>query len=109
MNSSSALVWFRNDLRVSDHPALTAAAASGLPLLCLYILDEESPGLRPPGGASRWRLDRALAALEEDLAARGGELHFLRGSAESLLPGVARAARTKIFWSRRYGGGGNRA
>ncbi len=105
MPSSSALVWFRNDLRVSDHPALTAAAASGLPLLCLYILDVESPGLRPPGGASRWRLDRALAALEADLAARGGKLHFLRGSAERLLPDVARAARAdKIFWSRRYGG-----
>ncbi len=105
MPKPTALVWFRNDLRVSDHAALTAAAASGLPLLCLYILDEESPGPRPPGGASRWRLDRALAALEEDLAARGGKLHFLRGPAEELLPEVARAAGAqKIFWSRRYGG-----
>ncbi len=105
MPQPAALVWFRNDLRVSDHPALTAAAASGLPLLCLYMLDEESAGLRPPGGASRWRLDRALAALEDDLAARGAKLHFLRGPAERLLPEVARAARVeKIFWSRRYGG-----
>jgi deoxyribodipyrimidine photo-lyase len=105
MPKPTALVWFRNDLRVSDHPALAAAAASGLPLLCLYVLDEQSPGLRPLGGASRWRLDRALAALEQDLAARGGKLHFLRGQAERLLPEIARAARAeKIFWSRRYGG-----
>jgi deoxyribodipyrimidine photo-lyase len=105
MSEPVSLVWFRNDLRVSDHPALAAAAASGLPLLCLYLFDEESPGLRPPGGAGRWRLDRALSALETELATRGGKLHFLRGPAEKLIPGVARAAKAKkIFWSRRYGG-----
>ncbi|MCI4679579.1 DNA photolyase family protein [Rhodoblastus acidophilus] len=105
MPQPCALVWFRNDLRVSDHPTLAMAAASGLPLLCLYILDAESPGLRPPGGASLWRLDRALAALERELASRGGELHFLRGPAETLLPEVARAANAqRIFWSRRYSG-----
>jgi deoxyribodipyrimidine photo-lyase len=46
-----------------------------------------------------------LAALEEDLAARGAKLHFLRGPAQRLVREVARAARAeKIFWSRRYGG-----
>ncbi|HUO53474.1 MAG TPA: deoxyribodipyrimidine photo-lyase [Rhodoblastus sp.] len=100
----AALVWFRNDLRLSDHPALQAAVASGLPLLCLYILDDESPGLRPLGGASRWRLDRALAALEGELAQRGATLYFLLGTAETLLPRVAKAANARIFWSRRYGG-----
>jgi deoxyribodipyrimidine photo-lyase len=106
MPQPTALVWFRNDLRVSDHPALAAAAASGLPVLCLYILDDESLGLRSLGGASRWRLDRALAALEGELARRGVTLHFLRGAAEKLLPEVAAAAQaTRLFWSRRYGGG----
>lgn len=28
--SAPAIVWFRNDLRVADNPALTAAARSGL-------------------------------------------------------------------------------
>lgn len=105
MPQPQALVWFRNDLRVSDNPALSAAVASGLPLLCLYILDEGGPDRRAPGGASRWRLDRSLAALEGELARRGATLFFLRGSAEILLPRVAEAAgATQIFWSRRYGG-----
>jgi deoxyribodipyrimidine photo-lyase len=98
----TALVWFRNDLRLADNPALTAAVASGQKILCVYIHDDQGEGLRPAGGASRWRLDLALRALSESL---GGELHFLRGDAEDLLPRLAEAsAADKIFWNRRYGG-----
>ena len=52
MPASPAIVWFREDLRLADHPALDAAVASGRPLLCVFILDEGSPGLRGRGGAS---------------------------------------------------------
>jgi len=38
-NTPPAIVWFRQDLRLADNPALTAAAASGQPLLPVYILD----------------------------------------------------------------------
>lgn len=48
-----AIVWFRDDLRLHDHPALTAAAKTGAPLVCLYVFDEDSRGLRPMGGAAR--------------------------------------------------------
>jgi deoxyribodipyrimidine photo-lyase len=104
MSSPCALVWFRNDLRLGDHPALTAAVATGLPLLCLYILEEDA-GLRPRGAASRWRLDAALRALAADLRAKGGRLDVLRGCAEDLLPRLAeQAGAAHVFWSRRYGG-----
>jgi len=56
------LVWFRDDLRVSDHPALAAAATSGRPVVVLYVLDDDSPGLRPLGAASRWWLAGSLRA-----------------------------------------------
>ncbi|MBV6657962.1 MAG: deoxyribodipyrimidine photo-lyase, partial [Devosiaceae bacterium] len=46
------LVWFRNDLRVDDNPALAAAHASGAPVCALYVLDDSAE--RPLGGASRW-------------------------------------------------------
>ena len=36
------IVWFRNDLRLSDHPALTAAAETGATILPLYILDDDA-------------------------------------------------------------------
>ena len=53
--SASVLVWFRDDLRVADHPALTEAAHSKWPVIALYVLDETS-GLRPLGGGVRRRL-----------------------------------------------------
>jgi deoxyribodipyrimidine photo-lyase len=103
--SPSALVWFREDLRLADNPALAAAVATGLPLLCVYLFDDRSPGFRTTGGATRWRLDLSLAALEAGLAQRGGELHVLRGAAEDLLPGLVEAAGARrLFWNRRYGG-----
>ncbi len=106
MENHAAIVWFRNDLRLTDNPALAAACASGLPLLCLYIHDEQAEGLRPLGGASRWRLNLALQALSQAIARRGGELHFLRGSAEDALPRLAeKIPEAKILWNRRYGGG----
>lgn len=106
LSGRPALVWFRNDLRLADHPALTAACASGAPLLCLYVQDEVSEGLRPRGAASRWRLDLALHELEQDLRAIGGRLDILAGPAEDLIVELARAADVEnIFWNRRYAGG----
>jgi len=99
------MVWFREDLRLGDNPALAAAAATGLPLLCVFVCDDASEGLRPCGAAAGWRLDRALAALEADLARFNGRLHFLRGASDALLPKLARAAHaTKACFSRRHGG-----
>jgi len=68
------IVWFRDDLRLSDHPALHAASSAGAPVICLYILDDQSPGLaaaRPAGGAARWWLAQSLRDLQERLGAIG--------------------------------------
>ena len=101
--SGPAIVWLRDDLRLADQPALAAAAASGSPILCIYVFDEESPGLRPLGGASRWWLHHSLAALAASLEAIGGRLDILHGRAGELVPAVARAAGAACaFWTRRY-------
>ena len=98
-----ALVWLRDDLRLADQPALAAAVASGAPVLCIFVLDEQSPGLRPLGGASRWWLHHSLAALGESLAAIGGRLDILHGPAGEIVPAAARAANAScVFWTRRY-------
>jgi len=62
------IVWFRDDLRLSDHPALHEAAVSGAPVIGPYVLDEQSRALKPPaarplGGAARWWLAQSLRAL----------------------------------------------
>ncbi len=60
------IMWFRQDLRLADQPALTAAAAAG-PVLPVYILDDVTPGDWRWGGASRWWLHHSLARLGEKL------------------------------------------
>ncbi len=61
------VMWFRQDLRLGDNPALCAAVASGRPVLPLYILDDVSSGAFQMGAASRWWLRRSLQALDGDL------------------------------------------
>ncbi|HRE22057.1 MAG TPA: deoxyribodipyrimidine photo-lyase [Rhabdaerophilum sp.] len=96
------LHWFRNDLRLGDNPALTRAFAAR-ECLTVFVL-EENPGHRPPGGASRWWLHHSLAALEVDLQAKGGRLHFLRGNSREIIPALATAFDCDLVtWNRRYG------
>ncbi|MBO1740473.1 deoxyribodipyrimidine photo-lyase [Leifsonia sp. TF02-11] len=100
-----AVVWFRDDLRVGDNPALDAAVRSGRPVVCVYLWDDVSPGLRPPGGASRWWLHHSLLALDAELRDRGSRLLVRRGAAETELAAlVAELDAAALFWNRRYGG-----
>jgi len=97
------LLWFRRDLRLADNPALAAAVATGRPVLPIYIHDEETPGLRPPGGASRWWLHHSLASLRETLAERGATLILRRGPAAAVIDAiVAETGADAVFWNRLY-------
>ncbi|MEV8268335.1 deoxyribodipyrimidine photo-lyase [Microbacterium sp. NPDC076911] len=103
--ASTSIVWFRDDLRLADNPALLAALERGEPVLCLFVLDEESPGVRPLGGAARWWLHHSLASLGERLRERGAELVLRRGPAAQVVQEfVQDADASAIFWNRRYGG-----
>ncbi|MBG6084568.1 cryptochrome/photolyase family protein [Zhihengliuella flava] len=101
----TTLVWFRDDLRLADHPALRAALEKEGPVICLYVLDEESAGVRSLGGAARWWLHHSLEALADRVQDRGGTLVLRRGPAADVVPEVADAAGADaVFWNRRYGG-----
>ena len=98
----SALVWFRNDLRVEDNAALNAAVETGLPVLCLFIRDVSSP-VRTLGSAQQWWLHHSLTALSGKLRALGGELVLKTGDAAAVLDTViAGSGATHVFWNRRY-------
>jgi deoxyribodipyrimidine photo-lyase len=101
--TAAVLMWFRNDLRLSDNPALHAAAATGTPVVPVYILDDEAPGHWRPGGASRWWLDGSLAELQCRLEAIGSRLILARGPTREILTRLARetGART-VYCSRAY-------
>src|SRR5450432_1650543 len=99
---SPCIVWFRDDLRLSDHPALHAASKSGAPVICLYVLDEESraPHARPLGGAARWWLAQSLKALQADLRSAGVALILRRGPAAKVIGDLAQEAKAgAVFWN----------
>jgi deoxyribodipyrimidine photo-lyase len=99
------LVWLRDDLRIADNPALHAATQSGGPVVVVYLLDDESEGIRPIGSASRWWLHHSLTALEESLRELGGTLVLRRGRAEVEIPKlVSEVDAAAVFWNRRYSG-----
>ncbi|MCR2792225.1 DNA photolyase family protein [Microbacterium sp. zg.Y625] len=100
-----SIVWFRDDLRLADNPALCAAIDRAEPVVGLYVLDEQSPGIRPLGGAARWWLHHSLASLGERLRERGGALVLRRGAAAGIVrETVADVGAGAVFWNRRYGG-----
>ncbi len=98
-----AIVWFRNDLRLDDNPALQAALDEGYAPVPVYVHapEEESPWA--PGAASEaWR-HRSLAALESDLQRRGSTLLYRRGpTAEALGVLIEDSGAEAVFWNRRY-------
>ncbi|WP_395244344.1 cryptochrome/photolyase family protein [Agromyces sp. MMS24-K17] len=104
MTGRPTLVWFRDDLRVADHPALHAAIERGRPVVAAYVLDEASAGVRPLGGAARWWLHGSLAALAADLDDLGIPLVLRRGPAAHVVRDlVAESGADAVTWNRRYG------
>lgn len=96
------LVWFRDDLRTEDHPALSAAMGQG-PTVGIYILDEQTSGIRPLGGAAKWWLHHALLDLHASLEALGVPLLVFRGEPSRVFERLAsQLAVNQVHWNRRY-------
>lgn len=103
VSTDPVIVWFRQDLRIADNPALSAAATTGRPVVALYILDDETPGEWRIGGASRWWLHHSLEALSADLENLGSRLILKRGEAAKVLKSiVAETGAGTVFWNRLY-------
>ena len=101
--TGATIVWFRQDLRLRDNPALHAAAAIGAAVLPVYVWSPEEEGDWPPGSASRWWLHHSLIALDRDLQERGSRLILARGPALDALQNLAaESAATTVHWNRRY-------
>lgn len=91
-----AIMWFRDDLRLRDNPALYKAMECDA-VLPIFILDETE---RPLGGASRWWLHRSLELLKEKT---GGALRCYKGQAEQILPMLIESeAVTDIFYNQSF-------
>jgi deoxyribodipyrimidine photo-lyase len=95
--SQPVIMWFRQDLRLADHSALTAAAAAG-PVVAVFILDDATPGEWCWGGASRWWLHNSLAALNSalPLVLRSGE------TVSVLQTLIEESNATAVYFTRDY-------
>jgi deoxyribodipyrimidine photo-lyase len=100
---TTALVWFRRDLRLTDNSALNAALAAADHIIPVYIHDPVAEGDWQPGAASRWWLHRSLAALEDKLRSSGSRLILRRGDTATELQKLsAETGATAVFWNRLY-------
>ena len=100
---TSALIWFRRDLRLDDHPALQAALRAGHRIVPVYVHapDEEVPWA--PGAASLAWLRRSLIALDASLRTRGSRLILRSGSSLAALEHlIEETGAEAVYWSRRY-------
>lgn len=102
-SSAPLILWFRQDLRLNDNPALAAAADSGRPVIALYILDTATRDLMP-GSAARWWLHHSLAKLDAALRQQYGlPLILRRGDPAQILPELLRdSSADTLHWNRIY-------
>ncbi|MFY7697304.1 MAG: cryptochrome/photolyase family protein [Legionella sp.] len=97
---SKAIVWFRQDLRVTDNPVLAAACRQHQFIIPIYIWDELSHSL---GGAQRWWLHHSLISLEQSLQKIGLNLCLRQGNALAILEQlVAEHHIGAVYWNRCY-------
>ncbi|MBU9487020.1 cryptochrome/photolyase family protein [Burkholderia multivorans] len=100
---SVAIVLFRRDLRLSDHPALSAACARHDAVLPVYVHAPHEDAAWAPGAANRWWLHHSLTSLDRALRQQGGQLHVMEGDPTIAVPMLARAVGAQaVHWTRRY-------
>lgn len=96
------ILWFRRDLRLADNPMLAEAAATGRPLIPVFVLDPETEAM---GAAPKWRLGRALEVFGATLQAKGLRLILRRGPAQEVLEALlAETGAAGVWWGRLYDG-----
>lgn len=93
------IVWFRQDLRIHDNPALYEACRRGQ-VIPVYILDDHTAGDWQMGGASRWWLHHSLIALNKSL---GGNLRLFKGDPHAALTQLSQeTSASAVYWNRAY-------
>ena len=103
---TTAVMWFRRDLRLADNPALLDACDSA-GVLPLFVLD---PALWGPAGISRrWYLSRSLRALDASLRERQGGLSVVHGDpVRQVLLAARQVGAGRVHVAADYGPYGHR-
>ncbi len=98
---SSAIHWFRRDLRLKDNPALFAAAGASDRVYGAYALED----LEQLNERQRTFAAGCLKQLRTALDRRDASLTLLEGAASTALPAMAtRLGATAVYAARAYSG-----
>lgn len=96
------IIWFRQDLRIEDHPALLTACERGR-VLPVYIYDESEKKNWSLGASSKWWLHYSLKNLSNELQTSGYQLVLRKGKAlETLKQVLTETGASAVYWSRCY-------
>ncbi|WP_299933136.1 deoxyribodipyrimidine photo-lyase [uncultured Pelagimonas sp.] len=94
------ILWFRRDLRLRDHAALTHAVNSGRPVIPVFLNDTSVSDL---GAAPKWRLHKGLEVFGAALSELGSRLILRSGDAEQcLLQLCVETGASGVVWQRAY-------
>ena len=103
MNGSTALVWFRRDLRLANNPALDYAVRTGHRVIPIYIESNVQGRSWAPGSASRWWGYHSLERLSESLAQQGLRLHFFSGDPGKIIQQLIKeTGAITLCWNKLY-------
>ncbi len=102
MDSAPSIVWFRENLRIADNPALASAASTGRPVIPIYVW----PSKRSKwalGESSRWWLFHSLRILANQLRSMGSRLTIRGGDPFTVISELIETTGTSSFYfNRRY-------
>ncbi len=97
------LVWFRQDLRLTDHPALWEASQIGAPLIPVFIYSNEEGKPWNIGSAAQSWLHHSLVSLQNDLQKKGLKLILRKGESLDCLKKILQESGAQsIYWNRLY-------
>lgn len=99
----TGILWFRQDLRLTDNPALHALARDSKKIIAVFIDDSADQTVSRLGSASRVWLHHSLLALNASMGAFGGKLLVLQGDAASVLDKlIVETGADRLYWNRCY-------
>lgn len=105
---STAIYWFRNDLRLYDNPALDAAIRENKEIIPVYILDEKYLQEDRWGfiRTANYRLQfllESLVDLNNYLQEKGSELLVFKGNPTTLIPQLAeKYGAQRVYATKEY-------
>lgn len=93
------IIWYKRDLRLSDHRPAMEAIQAGTPVLLIFIWDTEVEA-HPDTSERHWQFQwESIVEMNETLKDTGGKLHVFRGTADEIFHELLNEHRVDSVYS----------